>query len=202
MTHYLKPYQDAAKEFGGTFKATLWRSTEGQQLRFKAFCSLVNFDHSSILDVGCGIGDFAQFLLTEDVRFKLFHGVDALDEMIQTAITKNLPKTTFSTEDVLLNPLPSGDYDWITYSGTLNTMPEKRAMDLIDTSFKKASIGVIFNFLSNQSHRDENKEDLGPARRFNTVKWLQFALSKTPLVAFNQAFLKGHDATILMKKPS
>ena len=48
---YLKPYQEAVDVFGGTFEATLWRSKQGQSLRFNEFTNEIDFSGTSILDV-------------------------------------------------------------------------------------------------------------------------------------------------------
>ena len=84
---YLRPYQKAVAAHGGTFDATLWRNKEGQILRFKMFCMLADFTNSSILDVGCGIGDFSEYLTVSGVAFDSYHGIDAMQEMIETAFS-------------------------------------------------------------------------------------------------------------------
>lgn len=197
---YLKPYQEAVEAHGGTFDATLWRSKEGQSLRFKIFCDFVNFNGSSILDVGCGIGDFAEYLLEHAVSFVSFHGVDAMEAMIETARKRALAQSTFSTVDVLLTKDLFHGHDWITFSGTLNAMDESVAMKLIDDAFAVSNKGVAFNFLSNQSGRDPKSEDLSPATRFDTTAWVKHAFTLTTNVDFTQSYLQGHDATIVLHK--
>ena len=93
------------------------------------------------------------------------------------------------------------DADWITCSGTLNAMGEELATKIIDDLYDHCNVGLAFNFLSDQSGRDPENECLEPASRFNTVKLLQHVLRKTPLVSFSQAYLGGHDATIVIRKP-
>ncbi len=197
---YLKPYQEAVDAHGGTFDATLWRSKEGQATRFKIFCDFIDFNDCTILDVGCGIGDFAEYLLKRDVSFSAFHGIDAMDAMIQTATNRGLAKSTFATEDVLKTKNILQGHDWITFSGTLNAMQEKMAIKLIDDAFDASLKGVAFNFLSNQSGRDPKSEDLTPATRFDTHAWLKHAFERTPNVDFSQSYLHGHDATIVLHK--
>ena len=197
---YLRPYQEAVDSYGGTFDATLWRSKEGQHLRFKTFCNFIDFTNSSILDVGCGIGDFSKYLLDTGITFKTFHGIDAMDEMIATANERCLGCATFSTIDIVLHTDTFRGYDWITFSGTLNAMNEKVAMKLISTAFRASNLGIAFNFLSDQSGRDPKSEDLSPASRFNTLSFIQHALELSPSVDFTQSYLDGHDATIVIKK--
>ena len=197
---YLKPYEEAVAAHGGSFEATLWRNKDGQYIRFKTFCNFIDFTDTSILDVGCGIGDFAQYLLQKNISFKSFHGIDAMGAMIDTASKRNLLHSTFETIDILKKPNISSNYDWITFSGTLNAMREEVARGLIDCSFEACIKGIAFNFLSDQSGRDPKNEDLTPARRFNTLAWINHALTLSTKVDFTQSYLDGHDATIVLKK--
>jgi 2-polyprenyl-3-methyl-5-hydroxy-6-metoxy-1,4-benzoquinol methylase len=197
---YLKPYIQAVDEHGGTFDATLWQSKEGQLLRFKTFCDFIDFNSSSIVDVGCGIGDFAEYLIAQNIQFDSFHGIDAMEAMITTANNRSIARSSFSVADILQCTNALTGYEWITFSGTLNAMSEQTATQLIDAAFSACKKGVAFNFLSNKSGRDPKNEDLQPASRFNTIALLEFALSKTPCVDFAQTYLNGHDATIVLKK--
>jgi len=197
---YLQPYRDSVKAYGGTFEATLWRSKAGQITRFATFQKFVDFTDVSILDVGCGIGDFAQFLHDQQIAFDSFHGIDAMDDMIITANNRHLERSTFSTADIVTShgDLPSAD--WITCSGTLNAMGEELAISIIDALFDHCTVGLAFNFLSNQCDRDPKKESLEPASRFDTPSLLQHVLKQTPYISFTQEYLGGHDATIVMRK--
>jgi len=197
---YLKPYEAAVKEFGGTFSATLWHSEKGQQLRFNTLVSLVNFANMKILDIGCETGDFSAFLISNKIHFELFHGIDAMSAMIQTAKNRQLKRSKFTTLDVFENIDLLQGYDWITMSGTLNAMSQKKALQLIDWAFEASSNGVAFNFLSDQCNRAKSNEDLTPASRFDTLSILKYALQKTSIVSFDQSYLNGHDATIVMRK--
>lgn len=89
--------------------------------------------------------------------------------------------------------------DYICFSGSLNTMDEAVARRLVDRAFDAAAQGVIFNFLSNRCHPRWHQRSLGPARRFNTLAWLDWAMSRTSRVAFTQDYLDGHDATLLLR---
>lgn len=197
---YLKPYEQAVSKHGGTFDATLWVSKEGQRLRFQAFIDRIDFNGSSILDVGCGIGDFAQYLIEKQIQFRSFHGIDAMEEMVRTAKSNSYPQCTFEKEDIVFQPKSLQGYDWITISGTLNAMDQAQATSIVRDSFHAAARGVAFNFLSNQSGRDPDSENLYPARRFDTTQMLDMVFELTPRIEFTQSYLDGHDATIVMLK--
>ena len=120
--------------------------------------------------------------------------------MIETAKSRELERCEFITGDVLDNNFYMQETEWSIFSGTLNAMPQSDAMKLIQNSFQSSTLGVAFNFLSDQCWRNSASEDLSPASRFNTLEFLRFAFSLTPLVSFNQAYLQGHDATIIIRK--
>jgi SAM-dependent methyltransferase len=198
---YLEPYREAVRRFGPGFQSTLWSSREGQHLRFDVMIDLAGLDQRAVLDAGCGSGDLAQHLITRGVKFLRYVGVDAVAEMIECARQRNLPGCEFLVADLLDNaaPLRIVKPDVVCISGTLNTMDEDSARRLVRTAFDSAAQGVVFNFLSNRPDEAYGGKDLGPARRFDTIRWLDWALHLTPRISFTQDYLDGHDATIMMR---
>lgn len=210
---YLQPYRDAVLRYGAGFSALLWSSREGQQTRFDVMIDLVDPEACrdtdmrglatcTILDVGCGTGDFAQRLLDRDVKFSQYVGVDAVSEMIDAARERKLERCEFIVADVLTDESVLRDRapDYACISGTLNTMDEDTARRLVHRCFEASAQGVVFNFLSNRPDEQWHDKDLGPARRFDTIRWLDWALHITPRMRFAQDYLDGHDATIVMRR--
>ncbi|MHC4415488.1 MAG: class I SAM-dependent methyltransferase [Planctomycetota bacterium] len=198
---YLKPYRDAVKRFGAGFEATLWTSREAQQLRFDVMIDLAGLEDCVVVDAGCGGGDFAARLLERNISFSSYVGLDAVPEMIEAARKRALPQCEFLVRDVVADAaaLPAAEPDYVCVSGTLNTMDEETARRLIGGAFEAAGRGVAFNFLSGRPHPRWAGRDLGPARRFDPLRWLDFSLTLTSRVSFTQAYLDGHDATILLR---
>lgn len=199
---YLRPYREAVKQFGPCFSATLWMSREAQQLRFDVIIGLADFDECVILDAGCGIGDMAAQLLKRNVNFKTYIGIDAMDELIAEARRRNLPRCEFQVADLVHDHRMVRQFspDWVCISGTLNTMEEDQARDLVADAYDAATCGVVFNFLSDRAEPQWLQRDIGPSRRFNTARWIDWALGKSSLVSFTQDYLEGHDATVVIKK--
>ena len=77
-------------------------------------------------------------------------------------------------------------------------MDEPTVRQLIEAAFEASAQGVVFNFLSTRAHDRFKQQDPGPARRFDPVALLDFALGLSSRVIFTQAYLDGHDATILL----
>ncbi len=198
---YLNPYREAVTKHGPGFAATLWGTEAAQKLRFDVFQNMAGFDGCSLLDAGCGQGDMAAHYLKSGVALNRYHGVDALPEMVEKAIARNLPRCTFATADLVNDSSiwSHADADYICFSGTLNTMNDDMARGLIHAAFTAAHQGVIFNFLSDRPHPRWHDRDLTPARRFSTLDWLDWSFTLSSRVCFAQDYLDGHDATILIR---
>ena len=189
--------------FGPGFEATLWQNRESQTLRFDVALGLINVTGTRVADLGCGTGDLVGHMQNREIRPSAYLGIDAQPEMIELA-GKNHddPTLTFLTLDIVSDhvTLNSWKPDVCIISGTLNTMPEKMAWRMVAASYESARIGVVFNFLSNRHHERFRQRDLRPARRFNTVRWLERCMRLSSRVAFRQDYLDGHDATIAILK--
>lgn len=203
---FLQPYRAAVARHGASFEATLWGTPEAQHLRFDVMIELAGFEGCRIVDIGCGRGDFAAHLIDRGVGFRGFVGVDALPEMIDAARARDLARSTFVAADVVATPQVLSDLgddpappDFACFSGTLNTMDGASARWLVRAAFDAAAQGVIFNFLSNRHHPRWAERDLAPARRFDTLAWLDWAFGLSSRVSFTQDYLDGHDATILIR---
>lgn len=201
---YLKPYREAVTAFGAGFEATLWTDPKTQQLRFDVMLDLLDFSGVKILDAGCGAGDFGARLIDRNIAFESYIGVDGIEDQIQAARKRNLEHCTFRMADFVhdTSVLSTGNPDVIVISGALNTMRERVARSVVQAGFDAAGHAILFNFLSDRYHPRFEDQSLGPARRFATHKWIKWALQQTPLVAFRQDYLDGHDATILMRHAS
>ncbi|MCP3904932.1 MAG: class I SAM-dependent methyltransferase [Planctomycetes bacterium] len=196
----LRPYREAIEAYGAGFEATLWGSREAQQLRFRVMIELAGFADGTILDVGCGTGDFAAALLDDGVPFRHYTGVDALEPVIAAARQRDLARCTFEVRDVLADdPVAREPIDYVCLSGTLNTMDEDTARALVRRLYDSAAQGIVFNFLSDRPHPRWSGRDLTPARRYDTVAWVAWALGLSSRVRFTQEYLDGHDATILIR---
>jgi hypothetical protein len=127
--------------------------------------------------------------------------VDALAEMIEAGRGRGLERCEFVCRDAVADPgvLKTGDPDYVCVSGTLNTMDERTARRLVGAAFAAAARAVVFNFLSSPDHPRFADRDPAPARRFDPLGWVDFALGLSTRVTFTQTYFDGHDATILIE---
>ncbi|MEO7744043.1 MAG: hypothetical protein ABIR98_13985 [Usitatibacter sp.] len=61
-------YEDKVRRFGYDHRGLGLRSRASQEKRFEALHALGDFDGRSLLDLGCGFGDFLQFLRDRGIQ--------------------------------------------------------------------------------------------------------------------------------------
>ncbi len=200
--NYLSPYQQAHADYGSDFGVTLWANERSQRLRFRVMTEMVFMLGKRVLDAGCSRGDFAAYMLDQDVAYESFVGVDAVDPVIDFASGRGLARSRFIAGDFVQDAsyLSQDRPQVIAISGTLNTMDDATAINLLSNAWQATSETLVFNFLSDRAS-DEAPQQTDPARRLPTLKLLDWALKQTPAVRMRQDYFRfGHDATIVMRK--
>lgn len=200
--HYLQPYHQAHDDHGSDFKVTLWANERSQRLRFRVMSQMVFLPGKRVMDAGCSRGDFAAYLLQEDLAYESFVGIDAVDPVIAFANSRGLERARFVTGDFVADPsfLFVDDPQVIAISGTLNTMDDDTAIGLLEQAWDATRETLVFNFLSDRAS-SQAPSQTSPARRLPTLKLLDWAMQKTALVRMRQDYFRyGHDATIAMRK--
>ena len=135
-----------------------WESDAAQQLRFQALVNSLDLQGKRILDIGCGMGNFLQYLVRRFTNFS-YTGVDILEQMIAKAKSKNL-KGTFLHMDIFKdNPFTQNEFDVIFASGTFNINlgnNKKFLIDALRIFDYISSMAISFNLLnSNSPNREE-----------------------------------------------
>ncbi|SHM90654.1 class I SAM-dependent methyltransferase [Mucilaginibacter sp. OK098] len=122
-----------------------WLDEESQNIRFKALAGLGNMNSHSVLDAGCGYGDFRE--IYPDATYI---GVEQIPELLDEAISRygHLPKTTFISGNFNTIDLPLTDY--VVASGSLNYKSEdpQYIFKAISTLFNSCRLGLGFNLLN------------------------------------------------------
>jgi len=198
---YLTPYREAVRKFGASFESTLWNSREKQAGRFEVICEMVPLTGRVIVDAGAGIADLAQYLTDEGVEYGRYIGLEGVREMAAKANERKIPEcevieADFASDAGVFEKLSA---DVIVFSGSLNTFDEADAKIVLARAFEACKEAVVFNFLSARNHV-KDPPDPSPARRFDPVVMLGWALELTPSVRFRQDYFGGHDGTIAMFK--
>lgn len=125
-------------------------SKRGQLIRFEILSEIGDLKNKKILDIGCGLGDFYEFLTkNKGIKLKGYLGIDANPILIERAKRK-YPKANFEVRDLLKNPIKNR-FDYVFESGIFGVeTPNWQDMtkQLLIRMFDACKIGVAANFLS------------------------------------------------------
>lgn len=139
----------------------LWSNKEVQELRFKILADIGISSGDSVLDVGCGFGDFANYLAKRNTPVE-FTGIDVSEELLAEG-RRQFPDFNLIYGDLFdLNPKDEC-YDFVTLSGALNRKFDG-AIDYtyqtITKMFKACKKGIAFNLLDARHEWTKNRWDL------------------------------------------
>jgi SAM-dependent methyltransferase len=145
--HVIDRYAERLGRLGPVVQALGWRDQAQQELRFRVMADgMRSVDGASVLDVGCGFGDFYDYLTAagHDVRYT---GCDLSPDVLAVARERH-PELTFEQRDILDRPHPSRSFDYVCMSGIFNHRISDndaflRAM--LAAAFDTCSTGVVSN---------------------------------------------------------
>lgn len=135
--------------------AVSWNSQASQYCRFIVLAELFLRQPTdfSLLDVGCGLGDFFYFLIKDQHFEAKYTGIDFLPEMIATAQQK-YPGVKFFMADFSV-PEFKDSFDYIVCSGALNILIKptpaehlEHIKNFIKKMYALCHVGAGFNLLS------------------------------------------------------
>jgi|TARA_B100001971_G_C18192924_1_gene539732 SAM-dependent methyltransferase len=170
----IKRYEDRLNKYGVSVKTMGWRNQKQQFLRFRILKEISeNLEGTSVLDIGCGFGDFYNYLKKNDINVK-YTGFDISPKIIKKA--KELhPNAIFEVRDILQDKI-NKKYDYIFLSGLLNARlsdNEQFAKKIIPRMFKIAKTGVAVNLMSNHvDYREDQHYYYSPEGIFSFCKTL------------------------------
>ncbi len=208
---YLAPYEAAVERHGATFESLLWHSEEFQGERFRILCEVVPVRGRVVCDLGAGRADLLTYLHTHAAGHARYIGVEAVTELADFSERRareagwtdaEIVRADFVSDATLMDRLVRDrGAQTLIFSGSLNTLePRKAAMVLQrawDAVGRIPGGALAFNFLS--THGRRMTPQTGPARRFDPLPLVKWALRRAPSVALRHDYLGGHDATIAMR---
>jgi len=153
-----------------------------QVSRFSVLAQVVDVAGSTVLDVGCGVGDLYGYLKSEGKRPSAYHGIEINPRMVAAARAKH-PDAVFELRDLVADPLPEQSVDYVMESGIFNlATPHWRetTYGTVAAMYRVCRIAVAVNFLSSysgNSQPDSHYTDPAEMMRFVAEKlsW-RFAL--------------------------
>lgn len=131
-------YKNKFKKFGVDPRSLVWKTRGAAHQRFRQFWKEIDFNGKKVLDVGCGFGEFGNFL-TKRYKDVIYKGVDIVPEFIENG-KKIYPELTLVSLDYFKHPLPE-TYEIIICSGALNSNYGNKVKNM---SFRKTAIRTMF----------------------------------------------------------
>ncbi len=143
-------YSKSIKKYGISAKGVHWNSEFSQYKRFEILTSFIkdSIKESSIIDAGCGFGEYYNYLFDNNLKPKSYLGIDCEEQMIVLA-SKRFLNTKFLIQDILEDELIEADY--YICSGAMNILKKEEVFIFIEKCFNASYKGFIFNFLKNDS---------------------------------------------------
>ncbi len=178
-------FKEQLQKFGTDVKGVNWGSKESQEVRFGIIKEYLP-SSGTLVDAGCGLGDFYRFLQNDDIEYL---GIDVSEDMVQKA--KSLyPEAKFARMDIIRDDLPQADF--YIASGSLNILTYPETYTFIRNCFASSNKMFAFNILS--SHGDFFNKGYN---YFSPSELLAYCMSLTPKVTLRHDYMP-HDFTIVM----
>ncbi len=152
-------YAKAIEEYGVSALGVHWNSKHSQYKRFEILTKFIKKEigQSSIVDVGCGFGEYYKYLEINNKLPQKYLGIDCEINMVTTC-KRRLPYQEFKVQNILTDNLIKADY--YICSGALNILSIDEAYIFIEQCFKSSNKGFIFNFLKSQSFNQLKLEEV------------------------------------------
>mgnify|MGYP006143465707 FL=1 len=195
----IERYSDRFYKLGKDVKTLGWGSTEQQEYRFsQTLLNGIEFNEKSILDIGCGFGDYLHFLMRNFNQKEIlgsYSGYDINPDLIQEA-KKNVPgglEVNFEVVDILKNKSTVPIANIGVMLGVLNFNLKDQADNLayskqaIANAFSHIDETLIVDFLSTNLTSDYPKEDF--VFYHDPQEILEFALTLTDNVKLVHDYL-------------
>ena len=145
-------YTSAIEKYGTTAKGVNWHSKETQNIRFDVIMNILPDDISyyTIVDAGCGFGDFYNYMLKKKKIPRKYIGIDSVLDMYSIASEKTGEEIIIA--DICKDAIPSADY--YVCSGAMNVLESFETHLFIRNCFSACKNAFIFNIL----HGDKESE--------------------------------------------
>lgn len=152
-------YYEALKEFGISAQGVHWNNKYTQYKRFEVLTKLIKKEirSASIVDVGCGFGEYYQYLKNNKKLPASYIGVDCESNMVNIS-RKRFPEVQFFVQNILEDPLIVADY--YICSGALNILTLPEITIFIQKCYKHSKKGFAFNYLKNVSFKNIKEDQI------------------------------------------
>ena len=182
-----KFYKPAISKYGISAKGVHWNSKYTQYKRFEVLTSFIKNEikKSVIVDAGCGFAEYYNYLYDNNLKPKMYIGIDCEVEMINLA-SKRFLETKLFVKNILEDEIPMADF--YICSGAMNILKKEEVFVFIEKCFKNSNTAFIFNFLKND-----------PLTKIKVDDIINFCKSLSNAIKIKGYYL-DNDISIFLKK--
>jgi SAM-dependent methyltransferase len=114
-------FNEQVAEEGQTARGLGWDHRSSMRTRFEAATTMYDFTDKRVLDVGCGFGDFYDYLVEQDQQPAEYYGVEISERVLEIAREEHASQhCTFERRNVLVTPFEGEQFDIAVEFGILN----------------------------------------------------------------------------------
>ena len=161
----VRHYEKCFELYGDTSQGVDWPNQEDAETRYRVMIEALHFAPSeTLLDFGCGLAHFHDFLEGYDALDVKYAGLELSDKMLG-AIKKKKPAIDFYSNDVISDGWQIPQFDFTVMNGVFTEklhLETDQMFDymtkLIKIVFDNSKVGLAFNVMSTQV--DWERDDL------------------------------------------
>lgn len=185
-------YSECFKQHGDNNLGVDWPNYNDTLKRYEIMLGLTKGDDCSLLDFGCGLGHFYDYLIENNIQdYIQYSGLDINKEMIALCKYK-YPKADFFQSDILRNTFDADQFDMNTWDYIIanGVFTEKRELSqeemldffhkTITQLWKKSNKGIAFNVMSKIV--DWERDDLFHVSMDELGSWICKNLSRNFII--------------------
>ena len=152
----IKYYEKSLKKYGSNYKGMNWSSKKSQYFRFEKLQKIAELNNFSVHDIGCGDGEFFNYLKKKKIKPKFFLGTDISEEMIKICKIKfTKEKKILFKHYNILGKNKISKMDFVLTSGIFNvknsfsnSIWKDYVFETISKMYQISNKGIGFNFLT------------------------------------------------------
>ncbi|MDX8407939.1 MAG: class I SAM-dependent methyltransferase [Mariprofundaceae bacterium] len=147
-------HRDSLKRHGYHPNALYWSTREIQEIRFEVLAGIGIEAGDSLLDVGCGFGDFKGWFEKQGGDLD-YTGIDLSPDLLAAAAQRH-PDGNFFCGDLFDMDFTDSGFDWVILSGALNELLHDEgdyARRVVRRMYALCRKGAAFNLLDARHFR-------------------------------------------------